>query len=49
VDRIVEYVKCIGPYAKVQMLELPDDKAPESMSPAEEQEVCMKESNQWPL
>jgi len=46
VDRIAEYVKRIGPYAKVQMIEVPDDKAPESMSPAEEQQVRMKESNQ---
>jgi 23S rRNA (pseudouridine1915-N3)-methyltransferase len=36
----------IGPYAKVQMIEVPDDKAPESMSPAEEQQVRMKEGNQ---
>ncbi|NOU74592.1 hypothetical protein GC098_24890 [Paenibacillus sp. LMG 31458] len=46
VDRIAEYVKRIGPYAKVQMIKVPDDKAPESMSPAEEQQVRMKESNQ---
>ncbi|WP_216627973.1 hypothetical protein [Paenibacillus germinis] len=36
----------IGPYAKVQMIEVLDDKAPESMSPVEEQQVRMKESNQ---
>jgi 23S rRNA (pseudouridine1915-N3)-methyltransferase len=36
VERIAEYVKRIGPYAKVQMIEVPDDKAPGNMSPAEE-------------
>ncbi|WP_376769377.1 23S rRNA (pseudouridine(1915)-N(3))-methyltransferase RlmH [Paenibacillus germinis] len=29
----------IGPYAKVQMIEVPDDKAPENMCPAEEQQL----------
>jgi 23S rRNA (pseudouridine1915-N3)-methyltransferase len=43
VDGIAEYVKRLGPYAKVQMIEVPDEKAPESMSPAEEQQVKQKE------
>lgn len=43
VDGIAEYVKRLGPYAKVQMIEVPDEKAPENMSPAEEQQVRMKE------
>ncbi|MEC0226763.1 MULTISPECIES: 23S rRNA (pseudouridine(1915)-N(3))-methyltransferase RlmH [Paenibacillus] len=43
VDGIAEYVKRLGPYAKVQMIEVPDEKAPENMSPAEEQQVRAKE------
>jgi 23S rRNA (pseudouridine1915-N3)-methyltransferase len=43
VDGIAEYVKRLGPYAKVQLVEVPDEKAPESMSPAEEQQVKGKE------
>ncbi|MCY9667689.1 23S rRNA (pseudouridine(1915)-N(3))-methyltransferase RlmH [Paenibacillus alginolyticus] len=43
VDGIAEYVKRFGPYAKVQMIEVPDEKAPENMSPAEEQQVRVKE------
>jgi len=43
VDGIAEYVKRLGPYAKVQMIEVPDEKAPENMSPAEEQQVRVKE------
>jgi 23S rRNA (pseudouridine1915-N3)-methyltransferase len=42
-DGIAEYIKRLGPYAKVQMIEVPDEKAPESMSPAEEQQVKQKE------
>ncbi|MCY9693110.1 23S rRNA (pseudouridine(1915)-N(3))-methyltransferase RlmH [Paenibacillus alginolyticus] len=43
VDGIAEYVKRLGPYAKVQMIEVPDEKAPENMSTAEEQQVRVKE------
>jgi 23S rRNA (pseudouridine1915-N3)-methyltransferase len=43
VDGIAEYVKRLGPYAKMQMIEVPDEKAPENMSPAEEQQVRVKE------
>ncbi|MDF2647387.1 MAG: rlmH [Paenibacillus sp.] len=43
VDGIAEFVKRLGPYAKVQMIEVPDEKAPENMSPAEEQQVRVKE------
>ncbi|MBP1963839.1 23S rRNA (pseudouridine(1915)-N(3))-methyltransferase RlmH [Paenibacillus aceris] len=43
VDGIAEYVKRLGPYAKVQMIEVPDEKAPENMSPAEEQQVRVRE------
>jgi len=43
VDGIAEYVKRLGPYAKLQIIEVPDEKAPENMSPAEEQQVREKE------
>lgn len=43
VNGIDEYIKRLGPYAKVQLVEVPDEKAPESMSPAEEQQVRAKE------
>lgn len=43
VDGIAEYVKRLGPYAKVQMIEVPDEKAPENMSAAEEQQVRDRE------
>jgi 23S rRNA (pseudouridine1915-N3)-methyltransferase len=43
VDGIAEYVKRLGPYAKVQVVEVPDEKAPESMSPAEERQVTERE------
>ncbi|MBP1994642.1 23S rRNA (pseudouridine(1915)-N(3))-methyltransferase RlmH [Paenibacillus eucommiae] len=43
VQGIAEYVKRLGPYAKVQLIEVPDEKAPENMSPAEEQQVKGKE------
>lgn len=42
-DGIAEYVKRLGPYAKVQLVEVPDEKAPENMSTAEEQQVRAKE------
>jgi 23S rRNA (pseudouridine1915-N3)-methyltransferase len=42
-DGIAEYIKRLGPYAKVQMVEVPDERAPETMSPAEEQQVKGKE------
>ncbi|RYG73342.1 23S rRNA (pseudouridine(1915)-N(3))-methyltransferase RlmH [Lentibacillus lipolyticus] len=40
---IEEYLKRLGPYAKVQMVEVADEKAPENMSEAEMQEVKRKE------
>ncbi|UJF33349.1 23S rRNA (pseudouridine(1915)-N(3))-methyltransferase RlmH [Paenibacillus hexagrammi] len=43
VDGIAEYVKRLGSYAKVSIVEVPDEKAPENMSPAEEQQVRVKE------
>ncbi|UUZ91345.1 23S rRNA (pseudouridine(1915)-N(3))-methyltransferase RlmH [Paenibacillus sp. P25] len=43
VQGIAEYVKRLGPYAKVQLVEVPDEKAPESMSAAEEAQVKARE------
>lgn len=40
---IEEYLKRLGPYAKVQIREVADEKAPENMSDAEIQEVKRKE------
>ncbi|GIP35986.1 23S rRNA (pseudouridine(1915)-N(3))-methyltransferase RlmH [Paenibacillus sp. J2TS4] len=40
---IAEYLKRLGPYAKVQITELSDEKAPETMSAAEEEQVKAKE------
>ncbi|TBL77434.1 23S rRNA (pseudouridine(1915)-N(3))-methyltransferase RlmH [Paenibacillus thalictri] len=43
VQGIAEYTKRLGPYAKLQMVEVPDEKAPETMSPAEERQVRERE------
>jgi len=43
VDGIAEYVKRLGPYAKVNVVEVPDEKAPEHMSAAEEEQVRRRE------
>ncbi|WP_164671092.1 23S rRNA (pseudouridine(1915)-N(3))-methyltransferase RlmH [Virgibacillus doumboii] len=40
---IAEYLKRLGPYAKVQIVEVADEKAPENMSDAEMQDVKRKE------
>ncbi|WP_284140623.1 23S rRNA (pseudouridine(1915)-N(3))-methyltransferase RlmH [Virgibacillus sp. LDC-1] len=40
---IQEYMKRLGAYAKVDIIEVADEKAPESMSAAEEAEVKRKE------
>lgn len=40
---IAEYLKRLGPYAKVQIMEVPDEKAPDSMSAAEEEQVRARE------
>lgn len=42
-DGINEYLKRLGPYAKVQVVEVPDEKAPETMSEAEEEQVKNRE------
>ncbi|MGP4059595.1 23S rRNA (pseudouridine(1915)-N(3))-methyltransferase RlmH [Halobacillus litoralis] len=40
---IEEYVKRLGPYAKVDVVEVPDEKAPENLSEAQMEEVKQKE------
>lgn len=40
---VAEYMKRLGPYAKVTIAELPDEKAPEHMSAAEEGQVKERE------
>lgn len=40
---IDEYMKRLGPYAKVEIIEVPDEKAPENLSRAEELDVMQKE------
>lgn len=41
---INEYIKRLGPYAKVEMIEVPDEKAPEQLSHAEMLQVKEKEA-----
>lgn len=43
IDGITEYSKRITPYAKLQIMELAEDKAPERLSPAEEEQVKHRE------
>ncbi|MHA6481647.1 23S rRNA (pseudouridine(1915)-N(3))-methyltransferase RlmH [Paenibacillus sp. strain BS8-2] len=40
---IAEYAKRLGPYVKLTFTEVPDEKAPETMSPAEEAQVRERE------
>lgn len=40
---IDEYLKRLSGYAKVEMIELPDEKAPEELSPSEMEQVKQKE------
>lgn len=40
---VAEYAKRLGPYAKLQLLEVPDEKAPETMSDAEAEQVKQRE------
>lgn len=42
-DAIQEYSKRLSRYMKLEIVELPDEKAPETMSPAQEAEVKEKE------
>jgi 23S rRNA (pseudouridine1915-N3)-methyltransferase len=43
VQGIAEYAKRLGPYVKLLMVEVPDEKAPETMSAAEEDIVKARE------
>ncbi|WP_168123316.1 23S rRNA (pseudouridine(1915)-N(3))-methyltransferase RlmH [Paenibacillus sp. HB172176] len=40
---IAEYAKRLGPYVKLTLTEVPDERAPETMSPAEEAQVRERE------
>ncbi len=42
-EAIQEYSKRLTKYCKLDIVELPDEKAPENLSKAEEQQVCKKE------
>lgn len=42
---VEEYTKRLSAYAKVQIIEVPDEKAPDAMSPAEEQQVKQAEGD----
>ncbi len=43
VGAVEEYSKRLGPYARLEIRELPDEKTPDSMSPAEEEQVKARE------
>ncbi|MCT8140000.1 23S rRNA (pseudouridine(1915)-N(3))-methyltransferase RlmH [Anaerobacillus sp. CMMVII] len=43
INGINEYIKRMGPYAKIEVIEVPDEKAPEQLSDAEMQQVKDKE------
>lgn len=43
VQGIAEYVKRLGPYARITLTEVADEKAPEVLSPAEERQVIDRE------
>lgn len=45
VQAVEEYTKRLSAYAKVQIIEVPDEKAPDAMSPAEEQQVKQAEGD----
>lgn len=42
---IAEYTKRLGPYAKVEVIEVPDEKAPENLSDVEMEQVKNAEGN----
>ncbi|MCQ6563456.1 23S rRNA (pseudouridine(1915)-N(3))-methyltransferase RlmH [Paenibacillus mendelii] len=42
-DGVAEYVKRLSAYARLDIRELPDEKTPDSMSPAEEEQVRTRE------
>ena len=42
-DGVAEYAKRLGAYARLDIRELPDEKTPDSLSPAEEEQVRARE------
>ncbi|MFD2330773.1 23S rRNA (pseudouridine(1915)-N(3))-methyltransferase RlmH [Cohnella sp. GCM10020058] len=42
-DGVAEYSKRLGAYARLDIRELPDEKTPDTMSPAEEEQVRVRE------
>lgn len=42
-DGIQEYLKRLGPYARVELVTLPDEPIPENASPAQEEQVKQRE------
>lgn len=44
---IAEYEKRLGPYTKVEIIEVPDEKAPENMSDKEIEQVKEKKANDY--
>ncbi len=44
-DGIKEYLKRLGPYAKVEILEVPDEPCPENAPPAIEEQIKQKEAD----
>ncbi|MBW5448732.1 23S rRNA (pseudouridine(1915)-N(3))-methyltransferase RlmH [Cohnella sp. CFH 77786] len=42
-EGVAEYAKRLGAYARLDIRELPDEKTPDSMSPAEEDQVRVRE------
>lgn len=43
IDGIKEYLKRLGPYAKVTVVETPDEKVPEQLSAAQEEQAKVRE------
>lgn len=44
-DGIAEYSKRLGRFAKLEMIELPDEKTPDKASPAENEQILKKEAD----
>ena len=44
---IAEYEKRLGPYTKIDIIEVPDEKAPENMSDKEIEQVKEKKANEY--
>ena len=44
---IAEYEKRLGAYSKIEMIEVPDEKAPENMSDKEIEQVKKKKDNDY--